>query len=122
MSNSHVVQATIGAVAFLIENSADSGPVKEASKSETGQLGIRQTSPPLQKLTDSARENLIDVVDQIRSEFHKHWEQAMASTPGPSEMSLEVSFSFESEINAWVISGKGSAGIKAAFTWTRVSK
>jgi len=115
MKDNKTVPARIGSMQFLVDSTIDTG----SSGTHENSSGVRQTSPNLSLISSTARDNLIEVVDQLRVEFHKRWEDFVVPVPGPAEMSIEVSFAFESGINAWVIAGKGTAGVKVLFKWAR---
>lgn len=113
MSTSNIVPAHIGSVEILFDSSTDISPVNQSD------AGMRPTSPTAETLSLRARKDLIEILDQLRNEFHSHWERSMSSDSCPDELAVEISFAFESGVNAWVIVGKAATGVKAAFKWKR---
>ncbi|MCG9771555.1 hypothetical protein L1D59_23480, partial [Pseudoalteromonas piscicida] len=80
---------------------------------------IQPTSSTIGKKLESVNEDLVELMESLNKEFQYCWEKAVESGRSPDEMTVEVAFAFESAINAWVLSGKGSAGVKASFKWVK---
>ncbi len=119
MTNNNLTKASIGAKAYLVADTVYDNS-KEANTNESSTSdGLRKNKFSPQELAVEASQNLTDVLTNLSSELQNYWETYSSSIPGPDELSVEVSFAFEGKVNAWVIAGKGSTGIKATFKWER---
>ncbi|WP_347278571.1 hypothetical protein [Plasticicumulans sp.] len=115
MSNPDIVTTTIGSTDFLIESRASN----LQTTTQTMGTGIRQTgSNSTPSIPTESQKNLLTSIANFKAEMQKEWE-TISLSPGPNEMCIEASFVLESGINAWVISGKGSVGVKVTFKWKR---
>lgn len=117
MNDGKIVEAKIGSMQFFVDNITENNH----NEKENTSLGIRKTGATFSEITSNASKNLTDVLSRLSKELQQHWEHSTASVSSPNEMSVEVSFAFEGSVNAWVIVGKGSTGVKATFKWIRTT-